>query len=148
MRQVRFRVICHHLLYSKPPRIHFHFKYVATDHPCAEIWIFLILLLIKLSLFRKRQVNISGTFWNTTNHWNSTLGTDYCYFIFPIARNPDNKAHRAYMSAPGGPHVGPMNLAIRDVIVFMWCAYYLRVMVDNIVRPLALLHLSHSDEVK
>ena len=34
---------------------------------------------------------------------------------------PDNKDHEAYMgptwvlSAPGGPHVGPMNLAIRDI---------------------------------
>ena len=39
--------------------------------------------------------------------------------IFNIA-NPDSKVHGAHMgpiwvmSAPNGPHVGPMNLAIRE----------------------------------
>ena len=28
--------------------------------------------------------------------------------------NPDSKIHGANMSAPDGPHVGPMNLAIRE----------------------------------
>ena len=36
--------------------------------------------------------------------------------------NPDNKIHGAYIGpiwdgkVPGGPHVGPMNLAIREVM--------------------------------
>ena len=36
---------------------------------------------------------------------------------------PDSKVHMAHMgptwvlSAPGRPHVGPMNLAIRDVLI-------------------------------
>ena len=40
---------------------------------------------------------------------------------------PDNKVHGANMgptwvlSAPDGPHVGPMNLAIRDVVVALDC---------------------------
>ena len=42
--------------------------------------------------------------------------------------DPDNKIHRANMgptwvlSSPGGPHVGPMNLAIRGIL-------------DNTLRP-------------
>ena len=38
--------------------------------------------------------------------------------------NPDSKVHVAHMgptwvlSTPGGPHVGPMNLAIREVIYY------------------------------
>ena len=45
----------------------------------------------------------------------------------PQLRIPDSKVHVANMgstwvlSAPGGPHVGPMNLAIRDVFSFqLW----------------------------
>ena len=39
-----------------------------------------------------------------------------------IEKNPDSKVHMAHMgpiwflSAPGEPHVGPMNLALREVI--------------------------------
>ena len=44
------------------------------------------------------------------------------YFISTECVYPDSKVHWAYMgptwvlSSPGGPHVGPMNLAIRDTI--------------------------------
>ena len=42
---------------------------------------------------------------------------------------PDNKAHGAYMGPtwgrqdPGGSHVGPMNLAIRDAMGIMLVYY-------------------------
>ena len=41
---------------------------------------------------------------------------------------PDSKVHGANMgptwvlSDPDGPHVGPMNLAIRDIII--WCSIH------------------------
>ena len=49
--------------------------------------------------------------------------------------NPDSKVHGAYMGPtwgsqdPGGPHVGPMNLAIREsmvyfmliIVLYIWC---------------------------
>ena len=44
-----------------------------------------------------------------------------------IRHIPDSKVHEAYMGPtwdrqdPGGPHVGPMNLAIRDISVGIAC---------------------------
>ena len=44
----------------------------------------------------------------------------------PYAENPDSKIHGANMgptwvlSAPDGPHVGPMDLAIRDTGHCIW----------------------------
>ena len=45
--------------------------------------------------------------------------------IRPVGTIPESKVHGAYMGPtwgrqdPGGPHVGPMNLAIRDVILLL-----------------------------
>ena len=44
--------------------------------------------------------------------------------VYTLKHIPDNKVHEAYMwptwgrQDPGGPHVGPMNLAIKDSNVF------------------------------
>ena len=47
----------------------------------------------------------------------------------PIQHTPDSKVHEAYMgptwvlSAPGRPHIGPMNLAITDSSLFVTFCY-------------------------
>ena len=54
----------------------------------------------------------------------NTLSTSYSiiFIINHLIATPDRKVHGAntgptwVLSAPGGPHVGPMNLAIRDSI--------------------------------
>ena len=59
---------------------------------------------------------------------NGTI-VDYIHFLGPVLRghgHPDSKVHWAHMgptwvlSAPGRPHVGPMNLAIRTGILVYW----------------------------
>ena len=68
------------------------------------------------------QMAFSNTFF-----WNENLGNVTLIILgfvskVPVANNPDSKVHWANMgpswvlSAQGGPHVGPMNHAIMEVI--------------------------------
>ena len=62
-------------------------------------------------------------FWNTKNKHNREM-CQYCFFIHWTSSIPDSKVHRANMeptwvlSAPDGPHIGPMNLVIRGMLCF------------------------------
>ena len=60
------------------------------------------------------------------------LGQEHAIYLdaFPVEKNrvwdPESKVHGANMgptwvlSAPEGPHVDPMNLAIREIIFLKW----------------------------
>ena len=65
--------------------------------------------------------NFNGGFVNY--RWRYIMA-QWLHDLQPI---PDSKVHGANMGPiwgrqdPGGPHVGPMNLAIRDNVVWVWC---------------------------
>ena len=50
--------------------------------------------------------------------------------------SPDSKVDGANMgptwvlSAPDGPHVGPINLAIREVFIILWGVYFVSLKLD------------------
>ena len=60
--------------------------------------------------------------------------------------NPDSKDHGANMgptwvlSAPGGPHLGPMNLAIREPMNHGWCLCFAEVFYHMILFMLCRTH--------
>ena len=60
-------------------------------------------------------------FWVTYRYFERNIYWQWCRGIYWYICNPDNKIHGANMgptwvlSAPDGPHVGPMNLAIRVI---------------------------------
>ena len=66
--------------------------------------------------------------------WLAWYKLEGSYDLQMLANSPDSKVHGANMgpnwvlSAPDGPHVGPMNLAIREVMVFQVTPleYYMR----------------------
>ena len=89
---------------------------------------------------------------------------DVCYTHFTGNPIPDSKVHGANMgptwvlSAPGGPHVGPMNLAVRllyECEIWSWvlhlllpCCMQYPAMLDCVILRLAYIdfwHLSASD---
>ena len=63
--------------------------------------------------------------------------------------HPDSKVHKSDMgpawvlSAPGGPHVGPVNLAIRVVNEFVWVT--IEQITPLVIRgvPYEYLHLTY-----
>ena len=61
----------------------------------------------------------TGLVWNSQADWQYWVYCGACFF--PNCSSPDCKVHGTYMGPtwgrqdPGGPHVGPMNLAIREV---------------------------------
>ena len=71
-------------------------------------------------------------------------------FQFEFRRNPDSKVHGAYMgptwvlSAPDGPRVGPVNLAIRERSLVRWAPdWYLR---HAISMPVGMHHLCYTPD--
>ena len=70
-------------------------------------------ILIRLEKRPMSKMYLILTTWGTI--WHNWFGI-----------NPDSKVHGANMgptwviSAPDGPHVGPMNLAIREYIIFQY----------------------------
>ena len=70
-------------------------------------------------------------------HWRyCSLALNHRFFLYKmtwceteVGRNPDSKVHGANMGPiwgrqdPGGPHVVPMNLAIREILWQVWTWY-------------------------
>ena len=78
-----------------------------------------------LSHFHVTRGNLLSIHAYVYQNWYKSPGGHRCAYYPGIL--PDNKVHVAYMgptwvlSAPGGPHVGPMNLAIRAIIYLSHC---------------------------
>ena len=100
-----------------------HFKFIFLNEK--------VCILIQISLKFVPKV------WLTIRqHWfrewigDKLVQSHYLNQWWPSSLAPDNKVHGANMgptwvlSAPGGPHVGPMNLAIRGVTRLEWAVAY------------------------
>ena len=97
--------------------------------------------MISVTKTRKRKCcfddsNINGCTWS------------FCRLsAWPDDDSPDNKVHETNMGPiwgrqdPGGPHVGPMNLAIRVIVHWTLGSYYSKIATKLHTSPFKKIHL-------
>ena len=146
-------VRCHLYIESGPwtfTNLHFQWdnffgwKYICVFYHLSTLKIAQVVGIVFLNGVNETRIPIYPGSRCPGGKWNKSISTNGTHLVLDIHSslsagkvegNPDSKVHGANMgpiwvlSAPDGPHVGPMNLAIREIIIGLFllkiCWWYM-----------------------